>query len=545
MSSGSSIPGAGWATPSLSVFQLGKGKTLAVPMATHAACRQKLVGLMKIHHEVDCGVILLKGGEETTQYDSDTDVLFRQDSWFNYLFGVKEAGFYGGIRVEDGTSVLFIPKLQDSYRIWCGEIFPPSYFKDLYGVDEVLYTDDLGNWLTSELETRGGQIHVLFGVNSDSGKVPAVPDFDGYQNFLSSGKVAPEDPVLGRGTSALYQALSTSRVIKSTEEIDVMQYCAVVASNAHVEVMRNVKSMQFEFEVEAKFLYEIYRNGGCRKSAYTSICACGPNSAVLHYGHAGAPNDRMIQEGDLVLFDMGAEYHGYVSDITCSFPVSGKFTADHRLVYEAVLNAQRAVFAIMMPGVGWAECHLAAEREILKALASGGLLVNGTLDDYVNAHLGPVFFPHGLGHLIGCDTHDVGGYIHGTPERSSRPGLSKLRTSRALENGMVLTNEPGCYFIDALLDAALANPSQSRFIDNGVLSRFRGTGGVRLEDVVLVTYDGPQSLSTCPRLVEEIEDVMAGGQWPPAVDKAPELKRRWSRLAADATCMEDFTIATH
>lgn len=133
-------------------------------------------------------------------------------------------------------------------------------------------------------------------------------------------------------------------------------------------------------------------------------------------------------------------------------------------------------------------------------------------------------------------------YIHGTPERSSRPGLSKLRTSRVLENGMVLTNEPGCYFIDALLDAAFADANKARFMNKAIIERFRGTGGVRLEDVVLVTYDGPQSLSTCPRLVEEIEDVMAGGQWPPAVDRAPELKRRWSRLADDASCMVDYVV---
>lgn len=107
---------------------------------------------------------------------------------------------------------------------------------------------------------------------------------------------------------------------------------------------------------------------------------------------------------------------------------------------------------------------------------------------------------------------------------------------------MVLTNEPGCYFIDALLDAAFNDESKARFMNREVIERFRGTGGVRLEDVVLVTYDGPQSLSTCPRLIEEIEDVMAGGQWPPAVDKAPELKRRWSKLSGDTSCMVDYTV---
>jgi Xaa-Pro dipeptidase len=455
---------------------------------------------------------------------------------------VKEPGFYGAIRIEDGITVLFMPRHDESYKIWCGEIYPPSYFQSLYGVDEVLHIDDMKAWLANEVKGENSIIHILSGINADSGKSPAQPDFDGFPEFKSAGKVSECEPSLGGKTSALYQALSTARVIKSADEVDVMQYCAVVASNAHVEVMRQVKTFQFEFEVEAKFLYEIYSKGGCRKSAYISICGCGPNAAVLHYGHAAAPNDRHIGPNELVLFDMGAEYHGYVSDITCSYPVSGKFSNDQRIVYEAVLNAQRAVYAIMRPGVSWTDCHLAAEREIVRALADAGLFHNGTLEEYIEAHLGPVFFPHGLGHLIGCDTHDVGGYIHGTPEKPDRPGLAKLRTARVLENYMVLTNEPGCYFIDALLDAAFNDESKARFMNREVIERFRGTGGVRLEDVVLVTYDGPQSLSTCPRLIEEIEDVMAGGQWPPAVDKAPELKRRWSKLSGDTSCMVDYTV---
>lgn len=213
---------------------------------------------------------------------------------------MKESGFFGAIRIKDASTVLFMPRLPESYKIWCGEIYPPSYFKSLYGVDEVLYTDDLKVWLSKEIEGDNSFIHILSGTNSDSGKHPAKPDFEGFDEFVARGSISECDPTLGAKTSALYQALSIARVIKSTDEIDVMQYCAVVASNAHVEVMRSTKNFQFEFEVEAKFLYEIYSKGGCRKSAYTSICACGPNAAVLHYGHAGAPNDRRIGAGDLV-----------------------------------------------------------------------------------------------------------------------------------------------------------------------------------------------------------------------------------------------------
>jgi Xaa-Pro dipeptidase len=321
-----------------------------------------------------------------------------------------------------------------------------------------------------------------------------------------------------------------------------MRYSAYVASNAHVEVMRTVSAGMFEYELEAKFLYEIYKTGGCRKAAYTSICGCGPNAATLHYGHAGAPNTRLLQPTDIALLDMGADYHGYVSDITCSFPVSGKFTGDQALVFTAVLSAQRAVAALLRPGVSWVDCHRAAERAILTTLTEGGLLT-GDVEEMIEAVLGPVFFPHGLGHLIGCDTHDVGGYISGTPDREARPGLKSLRTARLLEPNMVLTNEPGCYFVNYLLDNALANPNQCKFINQDVLIRFRGFGGVRLEDVIVITENGFENLTTCPRTIEEIEAVLAGGVWPPTVDNAPELKRNWTTLGADGEGMVPVAIS--
>lgn len=125
------------------------------------------------------------------------------------------------------------------------------------------------------------------------------------------------------------------------------------------------------------------------------------------------------------------------------------------------------------------------------------------------------------------DTHDVGGYTEGTPARSDRPGLNKLRTARVLKEGMVLTVEPGCYFIDILMDMALANPTQAQFINQERLEQFRGFGGVRLEDGVLVTRDGCDNLTLCPRAVSEVWDVMQGGPWPPKEDVMPEMRRNW------------------
>lgn len=157
---------------------------------------------------------------------------------------------------------------------------------------------------------------------------------------------------------------------------------------------------------DARAVLALADHGGCRHAAYTCICACGPNSAVLHYGHAGAPNERHLEPSDMALLDMGCEYNCYASDITCSFPVCGTFTPDQTIIYEAVLDAQKQILAAMRPGVGWSDMHLLMHTVVLTHLRDAGLLV-GDVGEMMEVQLGAVFTPHGLGHLIGIDTHDV------------------------------------------------------------------------------------------------------------------------------------------
>lgn len=252
---------------------------------------------------------------------------------------------------------------------------------------------------------------------------------------------------------------------------------------AHVEVMRACKPGMMEYQLESLFQHHTYTHGGCRHMSYTCICACGPNANILHYGHAGRPNSRLLTSSDIALLDMGAEYHCYASDITCSYPVSGQFTDDQRRVYEAVLSAQVSILSKLKPGVSWLEMHREAEREVLKGLIKCNVLTTGdaesldtAIEEMLEADLGAIFMPHGMGHLIGIDTHDVGGYAAGTPERSPRPGLRKIRTARLMEEGMVLTVEPGCYFIDPLLDMALSNDKQKKYFNTERLKDFRGFG---------------------------------------------------------------------
>ncbi|XP_018343573.1 PREDICTED: uncharacterized protein LOC108749400 [Trachymyrmex septentrionalis] len=299
----------------------------------------------------------------------------------------------------------------------------------------------------------------------------------------------------------------SNRVIKSPQEIEVLRYVCKISSEAHKTVMRSMRPGIPEYKAEAWFLNYVYAEGGCRHVSYTCICGSGHNSSILHYGHAGAPNNKVIQDGDMCLFDMGGNYCGYAADITCSFPANGKFTEDQKLIYNAVLKARDAVIAAAKPGVAWTDMHLLANKVMLTSLKKGGLLV-GDVEDMIKAGLNEVFQPHGLGHLLGLDVHDVGGYLAGHPERSKEAGVRKLRTARTLLAGMVLTVEPGCYFVDCLLDAALADPIQSKFLVPEQLQRFRGFGGVRIEDDVLITETGVENMTDVPRTVEEIENFM-------------------------------------
>ena len=236
----------------------------------------------------------------------------------------------------------------------------------------------------------------LHGLNTDSGNHSKEAHFEGIDKFKTNNKI-------------LHPQISESRVFKSNLELEAIRYSNKISSEAHKEVMKNFKPGLYEFQMESIFQDYCYRFGGMRHMSYTCICASGHNGSVLHYGHAGAPNDKKITENELCLFDMGGEYYCYASDITCTFPSNGKFSPKQKVIYEATLKANRAVLDAVNPGVSWVDMHLLADRVILEELKQAGLLV-GDVDEMLEHRISAIFFPHGLGHLLGIDTHDVGGY---------------------------------------------------------------------------------------------------------------------------------------
>ena len=214
-----------------------------------------------------------------------------------------------------------------------------------------------------------------------------------------------------------------------------------------------------------------------------------------------------------MLTDQGHSFQHYCSDVTISFPVNGRFTEKQAQIYNIVLKASRAVFQKLKPGTDWIECHKLAERITLEGLVELGMLT-GSIDEMMEKRIGFIFMPHGLGHFIGLDTHDVGGYLAHTPKRNDQPGLANVRTARIIEEGNVITIEPGCYFRDFLLDGEI--PADFYEFDLSYLNRDKireyqaEISGVRIEDVVLVTETGNENLSyDIPRTVPQIEACMA------------------------------------
>lgn len=214
---------------------------------------------------------------------------------------------------------------------------------------------------------------------------------------------------------------------------------------------------------------------------------------------------------------MGHQVHCYGADITCCYPTNGKFTEKQAQIYSLVLKANRSVMKEMKPGVSWPKMHLLAERVVLTGLKEFGIVKEDVdIEEALEARLGFVFQPHGLGHLIGLDTHDVGGYLNHTPLRSDKWGLKNLRTGRDLEENMVITVEPGCYFVLNLLT--------ERSVDIGIdidkyvnidkaMEYRKEVSGVRIEDCVVVTADGCRNLTQVPRTVEQVEACMKKEDW--------------------------------
>ena len=466
--------------------------------------RQRFIKNLKQHlvKLPENSYLFLKGGEEIPRYDNDDPYMyFIQESNFYYLTGVLEPDYYSIINLSDATFSLFIPEPTVTEKIF-------NHWESIEKIAEKYNCQafDLVKLPIEINRLKPKKLYVLNGINTDSGKKIKTCDYVFPAPYDGLNEIIDHDELI-------YEILADTRTKKSQEEIDLIKYINHATIEGHKITMKKIyqnlirdKKKLIERDIENYFVSYIRNKLYSRNHPYEHICGCGPNGATLHY----IVNDKEIKDGQLLLMDMGAIAGGYCSDVTSTVPVNGKFTDKQKNIYNIVLDANLEVQKNAKPGVSWTDMHLLAEKVILNGLRNLGLLSNNyTVDEMLKNRVAYYFMPHGLGHLIGIDVHDVGGYLSFTPVRSQEKGLNCLRTARYLEANMILSDEPGIYFIPYLIEKALNDETICKYFVIEKIKEYYDFGGVRIKDDILITEDGCKNLTEgLPRTTDEIESVM-------------------------------------
>lgn len=406
-------------------------------------------------------------GAHDTRRSNDTHYRFRQDSDFFYLTGFEEPDSIAVIRPEtDPKYTLFVRPRDPEREIWDGRRAGVEGARSDFGAAESFPTEEFDAKLFEYLD--GAEVlYYRLGVDRDLDD--KIIKEIGRMRALNRKPIHPPETIIDPATIA-----HELRVVKSPDELEIMQAAADIAAEAHVEAMKAVRPGMQEYQIEA-LIEQVFRRHGSAGPAYTSIVGGGPNATVLHYIN----NDGELRDGELLLLDAGAEYKGYASDITRTFPINGRYTKPQREIYDLVLKAQTSCVEMVRPGV----THDQLKQHSIEVLTEGMVelgLLQGKPEELIKEKKYEKFYMHGLGHMLGIDVHDVGHYYYG-------------QESRALEPGVVMTVEPGIYIAPNTKDV----PEQYLGI------------GVRIEDDVLCTNNGPRVLtSKVPKHAEEIEALM-------------------------------------
>jgi Xaa-Pro aminopeptidase len=365
--------------------------------------------------------------------------------------------------------VLFCKEKDPAKELWDGFLAGPEGAIEQFGLDDAFPIADIDDILPGMIE---GRSRVYYPLGRDQSFDQRVMDWVKIlRSKVRSGSNPPGEFV------ALEHLLHDLRLIKSAAEVRVMARAAEISAEAHVRAMKRARQGGYEYNLEAELIHT-FMSHGARSTAYPSIVGGGANGCILHYIENNAP----LKEGDLVLIDAGCEYECYASDITRTFPVSGRFSAEQKALYEVVLAAQYAAIEAVHPDNHWNRPHEAALEVLVQGLIELGILKGMTVEQAIEEEAYRPYFMHRTGHWLGMDVHDVGDYKIGGAWRQ-------------LEPGMALTVEPGLYI----------GPDNT-----GVDEKWRGIG-IRIEDDVVVTKDGCRVLTSgVPKEVEEIEALMAG-----------------------------------
>ncbi|PGH11979.1 hypothetical protein AJ79_04566 [Helicocarpus griseus UAMH5409] len=441
----------------------------------------------------DKGLVYLAGQKSTLYEDSDQERTFRQRRYFYYLCGVDEPDCDLTYDIQSDKLVLYVPDFDLKRAIWMGPTLGRQDALVRFDVDEVKYHSslegDVKHWASGA--GRGSTLYVLHDTQKPLEKV---------SNVIVDCK-------------ALKTAMDACRAIKDEHEINLIKRANEVSAAAHIAVLKRIRKMTNESQIEGAFLNTCVSKGA-HNQAYHIIAASGRNAATLHY----SKNNEPLKGRQFVCLDAGAEWNCYASDVTRTFPISSQWpSTEAKHIYNLVSNMQEKCVAGVKEGVRYLDLHNLAHTIAIEGLLAIGIFKNGTVEEIRKSGVSTLFFPHGLGHHMGLEVHDV------SPESIfamsnncgydscliSPMNLSPCTTSApVLKSGMVITVEPGIYFSQIALDNA--KPEQTKYIDMDVVKKYMPVGGVRIEDDILVTKTGYENLTTAPKGEAMLELIRQG-----------------------------------
>ncbi|KAL4916887.1 putative Xaa-Pro aminopeptidase pepP [Aspergillus aurantiobrunneus] len=458
---------------------------LATKYPAKAHARRVAEGLKALGHSG--GVIYLEAQKTYLIEDNDEPVTFRQRRPFFYLSGCLLPDSSLIYNIDSDQLTLFIPPISPDDVIWSGLPLSSAEGLERYDVDNVLETTEVNATLAA-IAASNADKSAAFAIAE---QVSKGINFEGFSetNF-----------------KVLKGVIEKTRIVKDRYEIALLRKANDVSAKAHIAAIQASKAATNEREIEAAFIATCIANGA-REQSYHPIVACGKNGATLHYGK----NDDDLTDPttqrrkDSVLIDAGGEYRTYCADITRTFPLNGKFRPETRQIYEIVLQMQLECIEMLKEGVQWEDVHAYAHRIAIKGLLKLGIL-RGSENEIFDKRISVAFFPHGLGHYLGMDTHDTGG----NPNYEDTDTMFRyLRVRGRLPAGSVITVEPGIYFCGFILEPFLKDSDLQKYINVDTLERYWVVGGVRIEDNIHITKDGHDNLTTAPKFIEEVEGLAA------------------------------------
>lgn len=454
------------------------------PRDTYVARRDALMS------QFDGGLLLFLGHSDSPMNYADNPYHFRQDSTFLYYFGLDQADLAAIVDVDAGATTIFGDELSIDYIVWMGDLPTIASRAERVGVTDTQPRTALAEILGRAV-SAGRAIHFL-------------PPFRAETKLqLRDLLEVPHDEAITEASVELIKAVVAQRNYKSEEEVAEIERAVATSVSMHEAGIRMARPGMKEMEISAEVERIAMAAGG--SAAFPVIATI--NGQTLHNHYHG----NTISEGDLFLLDTGAQTAmGYAGDLTSTFPVSPRFSDRQKTIYEIMHSSYDAAVSALGPGISNRDVHFAACRVIFEGMKGLGIM-KGDTDDALAAGAHAMVMPHGIGHMMGMDVHDMEnlgevevGYAG--KEKSTQFGLKSLRLGRDLEPGFVLTIEPGIYFIPQLMDVWRAKGHLSEFIDYDELDKWRDFGGVRNEEDFLITQDGARRLGPRkPQTIEELE----------------------------------------